>query len=175
MTSTLDLTGHRAGLLTSPSSTATSDTAKAIVRLREQVRKHLFASYSVGHSAERALDALGEVRSEAASAGWNGYDAMPVDPEACEQARLFLEALPTTAPMPEISADPDGDVALDWILGERKALTVSIAATGRCTFAWIRGQRSCRGTDWLDDGIPEPILNALYQLARDVAATTNTR
>ena len=89
-------------------------------------------------------------------------------PDAYLNARLFIEALPTTAPPPEVSADPDGDVALDWSFGPRKALSVSISGAGRCTFASIHGQRTFRGTDWVDDdGIPENIATALWQLARE--------
>jgi hypothetical protein len=81
-----------------------------------------------------------------------------------------MNALPTSAPLPEVSADTEGEVALDWIFGERKALTVSIGPTGRCTFAWVLGQRTNRGTDWIDDGIPEAIVFALGQLARAATA-----
>jgi hypothetical protein len=135
----------------------------------EQIRMHLLSSYSVRRGAERALDELEQVRAEASTYGWDGYGAKPMDADAYVNARLFLETLPTTAPSPEISADPDGDVALDWSFGPRKALSISISRTGRCTFAWIRGRRTVRGTDWFDDAIPVPIANALSQLAREIA------
>jgi hypothetical protein len=83
---------------------------------------------------------------------------------------MFLNALPSTAPLPEVSADTDGEVALDWIFGERKALTVSIGRTGRCTYAWMLGQRTNRGTDWIDDEIPAQIVIALGQLVRATTA-----
>ena len=86
-------------------------------------------------------------------------------------ARIFLNALPTTAPYPEVSADPDGEVALDWFFGNRNALTISIGANGRCTFAWSRGQSTYRGTDWIDDGIPASVVFALGQLAQNTKAT----
>ena len=76
---------------------------------------------------------------------------------------LTVKAL--RSPKIQSSADADGEIALDWIFGERKALTVSIGPTGRCTFAWMLGQRTYLGIDWIDDEIPETIVSALGQLA----------
>ncbi len=167
MTQTLAIGGRLSGLLSQPRSTAKSESAEKLILIREGIRQHLLASYTVRREAERALDELAQVQSEAARSGWNGYQAKPVTLWACVHAKLFIEALPTTAPAPEVSADPDGDVALDWVFGRRKALSVSIGPTGRCTFAWMLGHRTYRGTDWLNDGIPETISRALAELARD--------
>jgi hypothetical protein len=123
--------------------------------------------------AERILTELDEVRSEASRVGWDGYDARPLDPNSFDFAISFLNALPTSAPLPEVSADAEGEVALDWVFGERKALTVSIGPTGRCTFAWMLGQKTNQGTDWIDNEIPEEIMSALGKLVRDAAAKTS--
>jgi hypothetical protein len=168
MTSAVAISGRRSGLITPTRSTAQSEPATKLMSIQEQIRRHLLESYAVRRSAEQALNELDAVREEARVEGWNGYGAMPLHPDAYGNAKLFLEALPTTAPAPEVAADPDGDVSLDWLFGPRKALTVSISATGRCTFAWMRGMRTYRGTEWLDnDGIPSTIATALWQLALD--------
>jgi hypothetical protein len=174
MTTAVAVLGRRSGLITPTRSTARSESAEVLTHIREEIRRHLLESYTVRHVAESALNELDAIREEARFEGWNGYGAKPLDPEAYQYARLFLEGLPTTAPVPEIGADADGDVALDWLFGPRKALTISIGPSGRCTFAWMRGMRTYRGTEWLDDdGIPAPIAVALSQLARD-AAEVNT-
>jgi len=172
---TLAIPGNLSGLLAAPRSTARSESADDLARIRESIRKHLLESYSVRREAERAITELAEVQDSAALPGWDGYGARPVNLWACAHARLFIEALPTTAPAPEVSADPDGEVALDWIFGPRKALTVSIGASGRCAFAWIRGPRTYRGTEWLNDGIPKIIISALSELARDSEAVSTVR
>jgi hypothetical protein len=155
------------GLIAPNRSTARSEPAIRLSELLEQARWHLIASFSVRYTAEMTLAELDQVCDEASYEGWNGGSGKPVSRETYMNAKLFLELLPTTAPPPEISADGDGDIALDWVFGERKALTVRIDRVGRCTFAWMRGRRTHRGTDWLDDGIPSPIVDALSQLARD--------
>ena len=164
--------GRRTGLIAPNRSTAQSDSAERLAEIVEQIRMHLLASYAVRHGVEHALEELEATREEASVEGWDGYGGKPMNPEAYLQAKRFLECLPTTAPHPEISADPDGDVALDWLFGPRKALSVSINGAGRCSFACVRGLSSLRGTDWFDDGIPGSIANALSELARDTAATS---
>lgn len=171
--STMQLTaGPIAGLLTPNRSTAQSKEARRLVTLQEGIRQHLLESDSMRANRERLLDDLDELRNEASSPGWDGYGAAPMSADAYDFAKLFIGALPTTAPLPELGADPDGEVALDWSLGDRRALTVSISPTGRCTFAWLLGQRSNRGTDWIEDEIPAAIAFALRELAPAQAATS---
>jgi len=167
MTTALASLGGVSGLITPSKSTATSESAKRIEDMQEAIRRHLLSSYTMRSALEHALNELEEVRAASSEPGWNGYGAKPLHAGAYECAKVFLSALPTTAPLPEVSADPDGDVALDWVFGQKKALSVSIGPTGRCTFAWMRGQCTYRGTDWLDNEIPGSIAYALSQLARD--------
>lgn len=161
----------RSGLITPARSTAQSEPAMRLAELVEAVRMHLVTSYVVRSGIEHALEELEATRQEASSEGWNGYGARAMSFEAYQNARRFLESLPTTTPPPEIGADPDGDVALDWSFGPQRALSVSISRTGRCSFAWMRGQSTLRGTDWFDDGIPRSISNALSVLAHEAAQT----
>jgi len=132
--------------------------------MQQKIREQLLDSYSIGRGVSQALADLEAVRKEAAYDGWDGHGGKALSPEACAFASVFLEALPTIAPIPEISADSDGEVSLDWIFGPKKALTVSIDGRGRCAYAWMLGQINSRGTDWITDGIPANIAYALDQL-----------
>ncbi len=155
------------GLFVPIRSTAQNDSARKIL---ENHREHMLLSYVMRNATEKLLTELDEVRTEASREGWDGYGARPLDPSSYNFAIRFLNALPTSAPLPEVSADTEGEIALDWIFGERKALTVSIGPTGRCTYAWMIGQSTHRGTEWIDDEIPEAIVFALRQLARVTTA-----
>jgi hypothetical protein len=158
------------GLIAPARSTAQSDPAKNIEKMLYEIQTHLLYSYALSNPGEQVLTELNEVRAEASCEGWDGYGARPLNPDSYGFAIRFLNALPSTAPLPEVSADAEGEVAFDWVFGERKALTVSVGPTGRCTFAWMLGQRTYRGTDWIDDEIPEEIVSALGKLVRDKAA-----
>ena len=157
------------GLFAPIRSTAQSGPAKKLDKLHERVREHILNSYVMSNATEKVLTELKEVREDASRTGWDGYDARPLDPDSYKFAIRFLNALPTSAPLPEVSADTEGEVALDWIFGKRKALTVSIGPTGRCTFAWMLGQKTYQGTDWIYDEIPEEIVLALGKLVKDAA------
>jgi len=157
--------GSIAGLITPNRSNAQSEPARILLHMQESIRKHLLTSYTVRDARERLLYDLESLCLEASSQGWDGYEAEPLKRDAYDFAKTFIKALPTTAPLPELNADPDGEVSLDWSFGKRRALTVSIGPTGRCTFAWVHGQRSNRGTDWIEDEIPASIAFALRQLA----------
>jgi len=156
--------GGIAGLITPNRSNAQSEPARRLLQMQEEIRKHLLTSYTVGSARERLLDELDDLCVKASRQGWDGYGAEPMSADAYDFAKMFIKALPTTAPLPELSADPDGEVSLDWSFGNRRALTVSVGPTGRCTFAWVLGQRSNRGTDWIEDEIPASIAFALRQL-----------
>lgn len=154
------------GLMRPLRSTGQSEPARQILSMQEKIRRHLLESYVIAAPTEQVSARLEELWSEASHTGWDGYGAEPVDPLAYIYARFFVNALPSIAPIPEVSADSDGEVALDWVFGNRKALTVSIGPTGRCTFAWMNGQSTYRGTEWMEDEIPASIVFALAQLAR---------
>jgi hypothetical protein len=158
------------GLIMRSRSTGESQYAKRLSQWGDDIRKHLLESLAVSRTTESALSELNDTRVEAGHAGWDGYGARPVNFDAYLKARLFLESLPTTAPAPEVSADPDGEISFDWVFGPRKALTLRIGANGRCSYAWIRGKRTSRGTEWLDDEVPASVLNALAELVRDSQA-----
>lgn len=154
-----------AGLITPNRSNAQSEQARQLLSIQEDIREYLLGSYTVRDPRERLLNELDDLLAEASQPGWDGHSGKPLDIDAYDFARTLIKALPTTAPLPEVSADSDGEVSLDWSFGNRKALTVSVGPTGRCTFAWVLGQRTNRGTDWIDDEIPESIAYALRQLA----------
>jgi hypothetical protein len=152
------------GLVTRPRPRGASAEAVRLDQLTEEIRKHLLTSLVVSGITEWATASLKAIRAESSAPDLSGHGAAVLDSDAYLNAQRFLEALPTTAPMPEVSADPDGEVALDWDFGHRKALTVSIGPSGRCSYAWIRGKSSSHGTEWLDDEIPSNILRALDRL-----------
>lgn len=163
MTTVLVRPNGVSGLISPTRSTAKSEPADVLEKMQDEIREQMFKSYLIRSRVDQARAEIETVQDEASFDGWDGYGGKALNPEACAVATRFLEALPTTMPIPEISADNDGEVALDWIFGPKKALTVSIDGRGRCAYAWILGQINSRGTDWITDGIPANIAYALAQ------------
>jgi hypothetical protein len=89
-----------------------------------------------------------------------------MDPAAYSFAKAFIRSLPTTAPTPDVGVDPDGEVSIDWDFGPRRILSVSVGPTGRLVYAALVGPNKVRGTEWLHEAVPEPILDVLSRLIR---------
>lgn len=164
MTTVLTPLSGVSGLISPARSNASSESASRLAQMQELIGEQMLRSYFIRGRVDQVVAEMETVRNEASFDGWDGYGGKALQPQACVITANFLEALPTTIPIPEISADNDGEVALDWIFGPRKALTVSIDGRGRCVYAWILGQINSRGTEWITDGIPANIAYALAQL-----------
>jgi hypothetical protein len=104
------------------------------------------------------------VHRVAAAPNWDGYGASPLDPRSAEQAVRFIQALPTTVPVPDVSVDPDGEVDLLWQLDPTRTISVSVGPNGRLTYAALMGMAQSYGTEWLANEIPQPILDSLTRV-----------
>jgi hypothetical protein len=79
-------------------------------------------------------------------------------------AEAFLAALPRTVPMPEVSVDPDGEIALDWSLDD-DMLSVSVGPSGRLTYVWDVDGQSGSQTDRFSGALPKKLVERLGAFA----------
>lgn len=85
-----------------------------------------------------------------------------VSASAVEHAKRFLALLPRNYSLPEVLADTDGDILIEWRPARDYIVTVSIAGNGQVHFAGLLQGRSIYGTERsLSDSIPEPIAMCL--------------
>lgn len=129
-----------------------------------------FSKSQLSASATRNqhLWALEEISREASTDDWDGYGGVPVSRAALRVALEVLEALPQSWPMPAISADPDGDVSLEWAANAHWVLTVSVGATGRLSYAGLFGVSKVHGAESFVGQIPQAIVDSLVRLFRGV-------
>src|SRR5262245_13902446 len=66
----------------------------------------------------------------------------PVDRETAQAALAFAEILPRSLPVPEIAADPDGEVSFDWLGPAGRMFSVSVSKDGRIAYAGRFGENS---------------------------------
>lgn len=155
----------RGGLLFPlPPSGGTSPAAVMLWAKIQEAVVHLRKSIAVGRTAEKATAELRRLQSTAAKPNWDGYGALPLDPLSAEQALRFIQALPTTLPGPDVSADPDGEVDLLWQLDPTRTISVSVGPNGKLTYAALMGTAQSYGTEWLSNEIPRPILENLLRV-----------
>ena len=60
------------------------------------------------------MNRLYDLASECAKADWDGYGAEAVSQSAVGRSAHFIRRLPEDLPLPEISVEPDSEIALDW-------------------------------------------------------------
>ena len=130
------------------------------------IRQSVEQAVSFSSQRDQCIDELAEIIAECSAANWDGYDAVPLDPEAAIKAKRFINALPTDAPYPEIGAMPDGEISLDWDLGSRRTLTVAIGAEQRIAYAMINADEERSGTLSFLNEVPKPLLRVINELHR---------
>ena len=66
--------------------------------------------------------------------------------------------------MPDVSVDPDGEVAVSWNVDSNWIFSVSIGPTGRLSYAGLFGTGKAYGTEWFLNEIPEAVLDNITRL-----------
>jgi hypothetical protein len=120
-------------------------------------------------SEQKRLDAIDTMLGLPAryrQANWNGEGASPISEEAIEEARIFLEKLPETTPLPEVIAEPDGYLGLEWYANKWKLYVVSFNGTGTLSCSGLNGAERIYGTRYLDEGIPAEVLRNIASVLR---------
>lgn len=84
--------------------------------------------------------------------------------DAFASAARFLTMLSPTAPVPEISVDADGDVAIDWDFGPRRVFSVRVGQGGRLYYAGLFGHSTLHGSENLGAWIPWAIQGGIQQV-----------
>ena len=145
---------------------AASDEAGVI---REKgLDRHIDRSWVLFGSKEDALDTLYELAAECAEADWDGYDAEAVSQNAVEHSAHFIRRLPEDLPLPKISVEPDGEIALDWSPTPTQTFSVSIGAADRMACAWVNGTEHGHAVAYSNNGeIPSRILQEIQRITNN--------
>lgn len=98
---------------------------------------------------------------------WDGYDAEPVPIEAIRMARELVKSFPDDFPVPEIGADPDGEVSFDWFNEDGGILTASINGEGRIAFAYVDNVDSIRGSIYFIEEFPKELFDLVTTVTND--------
>jgi hypothetical protein len=113
------------------------------------------------------LKSLNQLAEGCAEDDWDGYGAEAVNPAALARAEALVRALPDDLPLPEISIEPDGAIAFDWMPYPTKTFTLSVGGSNRLAYAWIDGTDRGHATVRFDDAeVPSRVLTELERLNR---------
>jgi len=134
--------------------TGVSDEAHKVVRLSEEAVNHYLAP---------KLDVLLPEIESLLGTG----DEMPVDSDTIKAAKLFAFLLPRFVALPEVSADPDGEISFDWLGPSGKMFSVSVDKQNRLAYAGWFGEKSRNhGIEELAESCPQEILRGIERVGR---------
>jgi len=146
----------------SVSHAVSNDAIEVQDKLRE-IMLSLRSSFSMGKSLTDAIDALLIISQDCNSDNWDGYGAKALTEDVFAEARCFIENLPISAPPPELSIDPDGEIVFEWYASPRKIFSVSVGINS-LTYAGIFGSSTTHGTEPFDNDIPQTIIDNLFRV-----------
>ncbi len=130
---------------------------EAVRQPREVLRNSV-----LGH--EEAFEELWEIWDECRIADWDGYGAPPIEQATYHSAYTLIESLPLGFPRPSISAQPDGQLTLEWYRSPTRTLSIGIDPDGLIHYAGLIGAEQHFGTVPLLDGIPNRILRLASEI-----------
>lgn len=96
--------------------------------------------------------------------GWDGYNAQPVTAASRLFAMMLLRSLPLGVAPPEVSAEPDGELTLEWSRSPRRTLSVSISPKGELHYAALIGTSRNFGSEPFFGDIPTPIITLIHRV-----------
>ena len=146
------------------SSRSVSDQGNWLLEILSSIRRRLTESLALGGALHDTIDGLAEVYLEALEPGWDGYGAQPVSQEVLENAVAFLCRLPQELPMPDVSADAQGEIHFEWFSNPYRTFSVSISPAGVLSYAGLFGPNRTRGLELLDGSIPDSIVSNVQRV-----------
>ncbi len=138
-------------------------------------------SYRSRASYEKALEADREIIELSRRSKSEGYwtarsdlirlfkesESMDEDtllPTTFARARKLLDTIPSGFPVPDISLDPDGEVAFDWIRADRTMVSVSIGPERDPSYAAGLADSTAHGFVRWADTFPDALRDLLRRL-----------
>ncbi len=110
------------------------------------------------------IDAIVMLPQQYREKNWDGLEAAPIPEAAFREARSFLRKLPPSIPMPEVIAEPDGYLGLEWYSNKWLLYVVSFNGTGVLSCSGLIGSERIYGTRYMDEGIPTEILRNIARV-----------
>ncbi|MCY4524691.1 MAG: hypothetical protein OXB84_08135 [Halobacteriovoraceae bacterium] len=134
---------------------------EAIEILRTLVDLNLHAQKSVTLGTQtRLLNEIESLKTGFSEEGWDGYDALPISPEATNSAMAFAQQLPDAIVTPEITPENDGGVSFDWSNGKDLMFSISVLSRN-IIYAGIIGSQKFHGESPFVREIPENVVKVL--------------
>jgi len=141
-----------------------SETADFVAQQIETSFDILQESNALGFAAKGTFQQLYEVFEECSSEGWDGERAKPISVEVVQCARRFLSSFPLGMEAPEVGAESDGAITLEWYRSPNKVISISINPDGWMYYAALIGTSKRHGADFSLMGVSDDLVEIILQV-----------
>ncbi len=135
--------------------------ADYIDREKKSLTEKLLETISFGERERKILLLLNASLSECVNKDWDGYGALPVSVMTYVKALEFLVSLPESIRLPDLTADPDGSVSMEWYRTPEWIFSISINRDGKLDYAAIFGDKKHHGSMHFSGEVDKDILNLI--------------
>jgi len=142
------------------------ETADFVGQQIEDCLSMLQDSNVLGFTAKGTFQQLYEVFEVCSSDNWDGEQAKAISREAIRYTERFLNSLPLGMEAPDVCAEPDGAITLEWYRSTNKVISISIDDSDWLYFAAIIGDRKRHGADFALLGVSDDLLELISQVTR---------
>ena len=101
---------------------------------------------------------------------WDGAGSKRVEHSTYGYAQQFLQFIPNNMALPDIVADPDGEILFEWDYGPRQVFSVSIGRDGMLSYAGLFDRNKVHGRVPFVGALPSDILNSFELLSKHVGS-----
>ena len=143
-----------------------SDVAINNDQVPQEIERRLQESFYLGSITKGIFQELEEVFIETSRTNWDGYDALPVEKETFLITAKFIKLLPLYVKPLNISAEPDGNITLEWYRSPDWLFSLSIDSRGFLHYAAKFGTRKKYGSEPFFDSIPQTILDLILVVGK---------
>ena len=147
------------GSLVTAGSPGVGNDLQRLEALLQDAVESLLNSVALGKTLKDTVRQLYQVLEECGRSNWDGYGAQSVLFETYEKAKRFAQALPFGIPVPEVSAEPDGEITFEWFVAPTRVFSVSVSPNNELNYAGLFGASRTYGTEVFHDAIPEVVLS----------------
>ena len=136
----------------------TKDIDEALSQLKKS------ETITLGRPLDELRDHLNEIYRECSQLDWDGYGAIAISKDAYEEANKVIEFLPSSIQMPEIVAEPTGDIGFEWYKERGHVFAISVRGNHTIIFAGIISGNKVHGSEYFNDTLPLIIRHYLIRL-----------
>jgi hypothetical protein len=140
--------------------------ADFVAEQRKISRELLQESNTLGFTAKGTFQQLEEIFDECFFEGWDGERAKQISVEVLQCAIRFLDSFPLGIEAPEVGAEPDGAITLEWYRSPNKVISISINPDGWMYYAALIGTSKRHGADYALMGISDDLVEMILKVTR---------